>query len=126
LVTAARQLLDQMGLSLADLHDTGGTRQPRRPSPNTCPSCASTIRTRGRRNYRGGRSAVEHLTSALRCLYKRTVADGIIAEADWLHESGGTQEAVRSCGSATKLCALRRFWPAPDSPAVKAGSPTRR
>lgn len=35
-----------------------------------------------RRNYRGGRSAAEHLIFALRCLYKRAVADGIIAEAD--------------------------------------------
>jgi integrase/recombinase XerC len=34
-----------------------------------------------RRNNRGGRSATEHLISALRCLYKRAVADGIISEA---------------------------------------------
>jgi integrase len=34
-----------------------------------------------RRNSRGGRSATEHLISALRCLYKRAVADGIITEA---------------------------------------------
>ncbi|HJT90613.1 MAG TPA: hypothetical protein VJ777_01535 [Mycobacterium sp.] len=29
-----------------------------------------------RRNARGGRSAAEHLVSALRCLYRRAVADG--------------------------------------------------
>ncbi len=35
-----------------------------------------------RRNARGGRSAQEHLVAALRCLYKRSVDDGLIAEAD--------------------------------------------
>ena len=35
-----------------------------------------------RRNARGGRSAAEHLVAALRCLYKRAVDDGLIAEAD--------------------------------------------
>jgi integrase len=34
-----------------------------------------------RRNSRGGRSASEHQVAALRCLYKRAVADGIITEA---------------------------------------------
>jgi hypothetical protein len=35
-----------------------------------------------RRNARGGRSAEEHLVAALRCLYRRAVDDGLIAEAD--------------------------------------------
>jgi len=35
-----------------------------------------------RRNARGGRSAEEHLVAALRCVYKRAVDDGLIAEAD--------------------------------------------
>jgi integrase/recombinase XerC len=35
-----------------------------------------------RRNARGGRSAQEHLVTALRCLYQRAVDDGLIAEAD--------------------------------------------
>jgi hypothetical protein len=35
-----------------------------------------------RRNGRGGRSAQEHLVAALRCLYRRAVDDGLIAEAD--------------------------------------------
>jgi hypothetical protein len=35
-----------------------------------------------RRNARGGRGAAEHLIAALRCLYNRAVADGLIAEAD--------------------------------------------
>jgi integrase len=35
-----------------------------------------------RRNSRGGRSAAEHMLAALRCIYSRAVADGIIAEAD--------------------------------------------
>ncbi|MGJ3227106.1 tyrosine-type recombinase/integrase [Micromonospora aurantiaca (nom. illeg.)] len=35
-----------------------------------------------RRNSRGGRTAAEHLISALRCLYSFAVADGLISEAD--------------------------------------------
>jgi hypothetical protein len=35
-----------------------------------------------RRNARGGRSAAEHLISALRCLYRRAVADGYLDAAD--------------------------------------------
>ncbi|MGW0504068.1 tyrosine-type recombinase/integrase [Micromonospora sp. NPDC003241] len=35
-----------------------------------------------RRNSRGGRSAAEHLISALRCLYSHAVADGLISAAD--------------------------------------------
>jgi integrase/recombinase XerC len=35
-----------------------------------------------RRNARGGRSAAEHLITALRCLYRFAVKDGLIAEAD--------------------------------------------
>ena len=42
------------------------------------------VKTRvvARRNARGGRSAQEHLVAALRCLYRRAVDDGLIAEAD--------------------------------------------
>ena len=35
-----------------------------------------------RRNTRGGRSATEHLISALRCLYRHAVADNLITERD--------------------------------------------
>jgi integrase len=35
-----------------------------------------------RGNSRGGRTAAEHLISALRCVYKHAVADGILAEDD--------------------------------------------
>jgi integrase len=35
-----------------------------------------------RRNARGGRSAAEHLVAALRCLYRRAVADGHLDAAD--------------------------------------------
>ena len=35
-----------------------------------------------RANSRGGRSAAENLISALRCLYRRAVADGYIDAAD--------------------------------------------
>ena len=35
-----------------------------------------------RRNARGGRTAAEHSISALRCLYRHAVMDGVIAAAD--------------------------------------------
>ncbi|WP_307831378.1 tyrosine-type recombinase/integrase [Nucisporomicrobium flavum] len=35
-----------------------------------------------RRNFRGGHSAAEHLIGALRCLYKRAVADGLISASE--------------------------------------------
>jgi integrase len=35
-----------------------------------------------RRNARGGRSAAEHFIAAMRCVYKRAVADKLIDEAD--------------------------------------------
>lgn len=35
-----------------------------------------------RRNSRGGRSAAEHLISALRCMYRHAVSDGLIADSD--------------------------------------------
>jgi site-specific recombinase XerD len=35
-----------------------------------------------RRGSRGGRTAAEHLISALRCIYRHAVADGLIAESD--------------------------------------------
>lgn len=35
-----------------------------------------------RRNSRGGRSAAEHLISALRCVYNHAMADGFVREAD--------------------------------------------
>ena len=123
LVAAARQLLDQMGISLTDLHDAAGTRPAAPTFTEYVPIVAAAVspgsrRMYGtywrkvieqwgdrrldeptptqietlmrqhqqnalrRRNYRGGRSAAEHLISALRCLYKRAVADGIITEAD--------------------------------------------
>jgi hypothetical protein len=34
-----------------------------------------------RRNSRGGRSATEHQIAAMRCLYRRAVADGVITAA---------------------------------------------
>ncbi|MGI5151512.1 hypothetical protein ACQEVC_34990 [Plantactinospora sp. CA-294935] len=35
-----------------------------------------------RRNNRGGRSAAEHVVAALRCLYRRAIADGSLDAAD--------------------------------------------
>ncbi len=61
-----------------------GQRRLDEPSPSEIEQLAEYVRTHvvARRNARGGRSAAEHLIAALRCLYKRAVADGFIAAAD--------------------------------------------
>ena len=55
-----------------------------------------------RRNSRGGRTAAEHLISALRCLYSYAVADGLIAE--------GNNPAVR-VAKPRRLASTRRALP---------------
>ena len=55
-----------------------------------------------RRNARGGRSAEEHLVAALRCLYRRAVDDGLIAEAD---------NPARKVAKPRRLPATRRALP---------------
>lgn len=124
LLTAARQLLTQMGISLTDLQQAGDGTRPHAPTfAEYVPIVAAAVGPGSRRmystywnkvverwgdrrldeptptqiealmrahqesavrrrNYRGGRSAAEHMISALRCLYKRAVADGIITETD--------------------------------------------
>ncbi|MFF5071040.1 tyrosine-type recombinase/integrase [Micromonospora olivasterospora] len=61
-----------------------GQRRLDEPTPSEIEQLAEYVKTHvvARRNARGGRSAAEHLIAALRCLYKRAVADGLIAAAD--------------------------------------------
>ncbi|MEU5554054.1 site-specific integrase [Micromonospora sp. NPDC047793] len=61
-----------------------GQRRLDEPSPSEIEQLAEYAKTHvvARRNARGGRSAAEHLIAALRCLYKRAVADGYINAAD--------------------------------------------
>ncbi|WP_307799729.1 tyrosine-type recombinase/integrase [Micromonospora antibiotica] len=61
-----------------------GQRRLDEPCPSEIEWLAEYVKTHvvARRNARGGRSAAEHLIAALRCLYKRAVADGFIAAAD--------------------------------------------
>jgi integrase/recombinase XerC len=55
-----------------------------RATPSEIERLAEYVKTHvvARRNARGGRSAAEHLIAALRCLYKRAVADGFISASD--------------------------------------------
>ncbi|MEU1398582.1 site-specific integrase [Micromonospora zamorensis] len=61
-----------------------GERRLDEPTPSEIEQLAEYAKTHvvARRNARGGRSAAEHLIAALRCLYKRAVADGYVAAAD--------------------------------------------
>ncbi|MFI6784428.1 tyrosine-type recombinase/integrase [Micromonospora sp. NPDC050276] len=61
-----------------------GQRRLNEPTPSEIEQLAEYVKTHvvARRNARGGRSAAEHLIAALRCLYRRAVADGHIAAAD--------------------------------------------
>jgi integrase len=64
--------------------DEWGDRRIDEPTPleiaQLCERQKLQIATR--KNSRGGRSATEHLISALRCLYRHAVADHLIPEAD--------------------------------------------
>ena len=61
-----------------------GSRRLDEPSLSEIRQLMAYIKTHvvARRNARGGRSAEEHLVAALRCLSRRAVEDGLIAEAD--------------------------------------------
>jgi integrase/recombinase XerC len=61
-----------------------GSRRLDEPAPSEIRQLMAYVKTHvaARRNARGGRSAEEHLVAALRCLYRRAVDDGLIAEAD--------------------------------------------
>ena len=60
-----------------------GGRRLDEPTPSEIRQLMAYVKTHvvARRNARGGRSAEEHLVAALRCLYRRAVDDGLIAEA---------------------------------------------
>jgi integrase/recombinase XerC len=64
--------------------DHWGGRRLDEPTPSEIRQLMAYVKTHvvTRRNARGGRSAEEHLVAALRCLYRRAVDDGLIAEAD--------------------------------------------
>ena len=64
--------------------DQWGDRRLDEPTPSEIRQLMVYVKTHvvARRNAPGGRSAQEHLVAALRCLYKRAVDDGLIAEAD--------------------------------------------
>jgi len=61
-----------------------GARRLDEPTPSEIRQLMTYVKAHvvARRNARGGRSAAEHLVAALRCLYRRAVEDGLIAEAD--------------------------------------------
>jgi integrase/recombinase XerC len=61
-----------------------GARRLDEPTPSEIRQLMAYVKTHvvARRNARGGRSAEEHLVAALRCLYRRAVDDGLIAQAD--------------------------------------------
>src|SRR6516225_5091309 len=61
-----------------------GDRRLDEPTPSDIRQLMTGVKSHvvARRNARGGRSAQEHLVAALRCLYRRAVEDGLIAEAD--------------------------------------------
>jgi integrase len=64
--------------------DVWGHRRLDEPTPSEIKQLAEQVRTQVvvRRSARGGRSAVEHLVAALRCLYQQAIADGHLAETD--------------------------------------------
>lgn len=63
--------------------DAWGQRRLDEPNASDIKRLAEHTRSQitPRRNSRGGRSAVEHLIAALRCLYTHAVADGLLSEA---------------------------------------------
>src|SRR6266702_8084243 len=61
-----------------------GDRRIDEPAPSEIEQLRTQVQANvvARRNARGGRLAAEHLVAALRCLYRRAVADGWIREVD--------------------------------------------
>src|SRR6266540_4649380 len=61
-----------------------GDRRIDEPRPSEIEQLRAQVQANvvARRNARGGRSAAEHLVAALRCLYRRAVADGYLDAAD--------------------------------------------
>jgi site-specific recombinase XerC len=65
------------------LRDQWGDRRLDEPTPLEIRQLCEQVRANAvvRRNARGGRTAAEHMISALRCLYQHAVDDGYLAEA---------------------------------------------
>ncbi len=86
-----------------------GGRRLDEPTPSEIRQLMVYVKTHvvARRNARGGRSAQEHLVAALRCLYKRAVDDGLIAEAD---------NPARKVAKPRRLPTTRRALPMPGWP----------
>ncbi|MDG4787641.1 site-specific integrase [Micromonospora sp. WMMD1102] len=61
-----------------------GDRRIDEPLPSEIEQLRAQVQANvvARRNNRGGRSAAEHVVAALRCLYRRAVADGYLDAAD--------------------------------------------
>jgi site-specific recombinase XerD len=81
-----------------------GTRRLDEPTASDIRQLMTWVKTHvvARRNARGGRSAQEHLVAALRCLYRRAVEDGLIAEAD---------DPARKVAKPRRLPSTRRAVP---------------
>jgi len=81
-----------------------GARRLDEPTPSDIRQLMTWVKTHvvARRNARGGRSAQEHLVAALRCLYRRAVEDGLIAEAD---------DPARKVAKPRRLPSTRRAVP---------------
>jgi integrase/recombinase XerC len=81
-----------------------GARRLDEPTPSDIRQLMAWVKTHvvARRNARGGRSAQEHLVAALRCLYRRAVEDGLIAEAD---------DPARKVAKPRRLPSTRRAVP---------------
>jgi integrase len=66
------------------ISDEWGDRSLDEPTPSEIRQLAERVKQNAvrRRNGRSGRSAAEHLISAIRCLYQYAVADRLISEGD--------------------------------------------
>lgn len=66
------------------LHQQWGDRRINEPSPSEIRQLCEQVRANVvvRRNARGGRTAAEHMISALRCLYRYAIDDGYLTEAE--------------------------------------------
>lgn len=66
------------------VREVWGDRRLDEPTPLEIKQLAERVKSGAvaRSNSRGGRTAAEHLISALRCVYKYAIADGLIAEGD--------------------------------------------
>jgi site-specific recombinase XerD len=81
-----------------------GSRRLDEPTPSEIRQLMAWVKTHvvARRNAQGDRSAEEHLVAALRCLYRRAVEDGLIAEAD---------DPARKVAKPRRLPSTRRAVP---------------